>query len=183
MKHLSRILGLAIVSVLLLSTAAGVATAHAEEIDEPGPQQAAGRIDERLEACLEKLNEWYDIQDENLGKADNAIDRVEELLERAQEHGIDVSEIEAMMPALYAAVGRAEAAHSQAEQILRQHAGFDGSGKVVDRQEALDTCRSAREALSSGKDALLEARDIVQEIIEIAKALRQESLPSSGSLS
>jgi hypothetical protein len=173
------LLSLAIISSLVLTAFVNVGTAYADEGLDPEKGQAGDRIDDRLEAFLEKLNEWYAVQDENIGKANQAIARIEELLDKAADLGIDTSEIEALMPSLYAAVGRAEAAHANADEILSEHAGFNGGGKVKDRKQALETCRSAHEALKSAKDSLLEARDIVHEIIEIAKELRQNYAPST----
>ena len=175
------LVALALVSALVLSSFVVVGTAYADEGVQPESQAAADRIDERLEGLLEKLNEWYAVQDDNLGKANNAISRIEELLDKAEQHGIDTSAIEALMPDLYAAVGRAEAAHATAGAILDEHAGFNGGGKVKDRQEAIQTLRSAHESLESARSSLLEARDIVQQIIAIAKELRDKYVPAEPS--
>jgi hypothetical protein len=169
---------LALITGLLLLSFAGVSTAYADDGEQPEPQHPGDLIDERLEVILEKLNEWYAIQDENLGKANKAIDRVEELLAKAEDFGIDTSEIQALMPDLYAAVGRAGSAHTAAGETLNEHAGFNGGGKVKDRQQAIETLRSAHSSLESAKNSLLEARDIVQQIIEIAKELRDNYVPA-----
>ena len=164
---------------LLLTGFVAVSPVYADEGGDPNLEKHGEQIDERLEACYDKLNEWYDIQDANIGKANNAIQRVEELFDKAAELGIDTSAIQDLMPGLYAAVGQAEYSHEQADQILSEHAGFNGSGKVMDRQLAWETCKSARDALAEAKDSLLEARDIVQEIITIARELRQNYVPTS----
>jgi hypothetical protein len=178
-----RVLGIAVLSALVLSSFISVGTAYADEGEQPTPQKYGDQIDERLEALLEKLNEWYAVQDENIGKANNAIARIEELLEKAEQLGLDTSDIQVLMPNLYAAVGRAESAHAQAGEILDEHAGFNGGGKVKDRQEAVQTVRLAHASLESAKDSLLEARDIVQQIIEIAKELRDSYVPPEPSAS
>lgn len=172
-----------LVMTLLISGFVMVSPVYADEGTDPDTGKPGDRIDERLEACLEKLNEWYDIQDANIGRANKAIQRIETLITNASELGIDTSEIEARMPSLYAAVNQAEAYHARANEILSEHAGFNGGGKVKDRQQALETCKSARDALASARDALIEARDIVREIIEIAKDLRQNYIPSTDAVS
>jgi hypothetical protein len=176
-------LGTVMIAVLLLASFAGVGIAYADDGEQPDPGSPGDRIDERLETFLERLNEWHAIQDENLGKANNAIDRVEELLAKAEDLGIDTSEIQALMPDLYAAVGRAGSAHDSAGEILDEHAGFNGGGKVKDRQQAIETLRSAYDSLESAKNSLLEARDIVQQIIEIAKELRQNYIRADPAIS
>lgn len=171
----------ALVLTLLLTAMVSVNPAYADEGDEPPTERHGERIDERLEACLERLNEWYDIQDANIGRANGAIDRVESALAKADELGIDTSAIRALMPSLYAAVDEAEAYHARAEQILTEHAGYNGSGKVKDREQALETCRSGREALSSARDSLLRAREIVKEIIDLVRAMRGDYVrPDAG---
>jgi hypothetical protein len=173
----------AIVTALVLASFVSVGTAYADEGVDPAVEKHGGQLDERLETCFNKLNEWYQIQDGNLGKANTAVDRVEETLARAAELGIDTSAIEALMPGLYAAVAQAEAFHARANQILSEHTGYNGSGKVKDRQQALETCTSARDALASARGSLLEAREIVRQIIELAKDLRGSYVPPTDAAS
>ena len=167
----------AIITTLVLAGFASVSTAYADDGVDPNSEKRGGQLDERLENFYAKLSEWYEIQDGNIGKAHNAIQRVEEVLAKAAEKGIDTSSIEALMPGLYAAVDQAGAYHARAGQILSEHAGFNGGGKVKDRQQALETCKSARDALASARDSLLEAREIVREIIDLAKGLRENYTP------
>jgi hypothetical protein len=174
-----KLISAALLISLLLTGFAGITTAYADDGGDPAVEKRSGQIDERLESCLERLNEWYQIQDRNVGRANNAIARVEQLLAKAAEHGLDISQIEALMPSLYAAVADAEAYHARADQILSEHAGFNGSGKVKDHQEARETCKSARDALASARESLLRAREIVREIIEIARELRDSYVSST----
>jgi hypothetical protein len=173
----------ALVTALIMTTFVNVGTAFADEGDDPARDAYGEKIDERLEACFEKLNEWYEIQDGNIGKASNAINRIEEALTKAAELGIDTSAVDALMPGLYTSVDQAEAYHARAGQILSEHAGFNGSGKVKDRELALETCKSGRDALASARDSLLSARDIVREIIEIVKEWRKNYVPTSDTIS
>jgi hypothetical protein len=173
----------ALVTVLMMTAFVNVGIVYADEGDNPTREEREAKIDERLEACFEKLNEWYEIQDGNIGKANNAIGRIEEALAKAAELGIDTSAIEALMPGLYAAVDQAEAYHARAEQILSEHAGYNGSGKVKDRELALETCKSGRDALASARESLLSARDIVREIIELVKDLRKNYVPTNDTIS
>ena len=117
----------ALIVALMMTTFVGVGTAYADEGEEPEREKAGERIDERLEACFDKLNEWYEVQGGNIGKAHNAISRIEGGLAKAEELGIDTSAIQALMPSLYAAVDQAEAYHARAGEILSEHAGFNGS--------------------------------------------------------
>ncbi len=182
-KYWSTLVRAALIITVFLSVFVGVNPAFADDGDDPDKAKFGEKVDERLEACFEKLNEWYEIQDANVGKANNAISRIEEALAKAAELGIDTSAIEALMPDLYAAVDDAEAYHARAEQILSEHAGFNGGGKVKDRQLALETCKSGRDALASARDSLLNARDIVREIIELVREFRQQYVPQAETIS
>ena len=175
-----------LIATLLLVGFAGMGVAYADDGEEPGISDASPTIQRpvadytRLEEAFARLNEWYAIQDANVGKAYNAIARIEEVLARGEELGIDTSPIQALMPDLYAAVDRAAAAHTSASDILSSHAGFDSNGGVVDPQQALETCRAAHESLAAGRDSLLQARESVHEIIRIAQEWRDSSIPLAG---
>lgn len=165
-------LSAALVAVLVATAIVSVGPAFADEGVDPRVQARAAKIDERLEACFERQNEWYEFQEANITKAHNAIARIQDALARAAERGVDTSAMEAQLPGLYAAVDQAQVAHALADQILSEHAGFNGGGKVKDRQQALETCKSARDALASGRTSLQTARAIVGEIIQLVKELR-----------
>lgn len=182
-SHWTHIISAGIITALVLAGFTGVSTAYADDGIDPDTEKRSGQVDERLENFYAKLNEWYEIQDGNIGKANNAIQRVDAFLAKAGELGMDTSAIEALMPGVYAAVDQAEAFHARANELLSEHAGFNGGGKVKDRQLALETCKSARDALASARDSLREAREILREIIELAKDLRENYVPEAGVVS
>lgn len=177
------IISMALITGLMLTAFVSVGTAYADEGDDPNRARTGDWVDERLEACLERLNEWYEVQDANIGRARGAIARIEAALGKAAELGIDTSAIEALMPGLYEAVEQAEAFHARAGEILSEHAGFNGGGKVKDHELALETCRSGRDALASARDALLRARDIVHEIIDLVRDLRDNYVRPTDAIS
>ena len=146
----------------------GVASA-----DEGVPPGGEGGIDERLENCYARLQEWYEIQDNNIGRAQNLLDRIEELLVKADELGIDASEVEALLPSMIDALQQAEIAHAEADAILTEHAGFNESGKVTDREAALETCRSAHSALGEARDSLLQLREIAKAVRDLIREWRE----------
>jgi hypothetical protein len=187
-KTSRKVCRISIISATLMVTFAlasfvGVDLAYADEGDNPARETHGDQLDERLEACLDRLNEWYEVQDANIGRAKSAIERIEDALARATEYGLDTSAIEALMPDLYAAVDQAEAYHARAEQILSEHAGYNGGGKVKDREQALETCKSGREALGSARDSLLRAREIVREIMFLVKDMRENYVRPAGMIS
>ena len=105
-----------VIIAVALSAFVPVGVAFADE----GAPGGKGGIDERLENCYEKLQEWYGIQDNNIGRAQNLLDRIEELLVKADELGIDASEVEALLPSMIDALQQAEVAHAEADAILKR---------------------------------------------------------------
>lgn len=123
-------------------------------------------IDERLEQCYSTAQDWYDIQDGNLGLAADVLDQVAEIIEQLQEHGFNTSQLEALLNQANALLPVAQADHNQAADVINAHAGFEG-GQVVDRQAAWETCRSAAQALDGARRTLLDLRSLGLEMRQI----------------
>jgi hypothetical protein len=153
--------------------------AFAEDGTPPPPH--GERLDQQLETCLERLGEWRGVQETNLGRAAEAIDRIEEVLEKAEGLGIDVSEGKALLAEMVSLLATANQHHDQAAAILDAHSGYDGDGSVVDREQAGDTCRTGRDALANGRDALLDLRGLGRELRQLAREWRQGLLQAPAS--
>lgn len=157
--------GLAFAGLALLP----VTAAHADEDDPPPGGQGQSRAPGQ---CLTRLQEWYGIQDGNLGRAADGLARVQTIIDKASEHGLDPSELEAALAEAQSRYATAQEQHANAARILEAHAGFGDDGSVVDRQAARQTCESARSALESARDALIQIRDIGREIRTIVQDWR-----------
>lgn len=170
----------AVVLIALLATLviAGVPFRPASAEAGTPPPPSGERLDAQLEGCLDRLGEWRGVQENNLERAAEAIDRIEEILEKAEGLGIDVSEGKALLAEMGSLLATANQHHDQAAAILDAHQGYDGGGSVVDREQAGDTCRSGRDALANGRDALLDLRGLVRDLRQLVREWRQ-SLPQA----
>ena len=157
-----------VIAALAISAFVPLSVAYADD-EPPGD---GSRLDGRLEKCYAKLQEWYGVQDNNIGRSKNLLNRIEELLVKADELGIDASEVEALLPSMIDALQQAEIAHAEADAILTEHAGFDGNGKVEDRESAIETCRSAHSALSEARESLLQLREIAKAVLDLVREWR-----------
>jgi len=98
--------------------------------------------DERLAEIWAKEVALFEKQGQFLDNADNIIAKVEDLIARLQEQGIDTSTVEAALAAFEDAVRAAKPVHAQANGIVNSHKGFDDNGQVVDREEAIESIRA-----------------------------------------
>jgi len=166
----------ALVAVGMLA-ALPLGAASAEEGTPPPPN--GERLDQQLEVCLDRLGEWRGVQENNLERATEAIDRIEQILEKADELGIDVSEGKALLAEMASQLATAEQHHDRAAAILDAHTGYAADGSVEDRERAGDTCRTGRDALANGRDALLDLRGHVRDLRQLVRDWRK-SLPQAS---
>jgi hypothetical protein len=157
----------AAVLVMALGVALPAAPAFAEDGTPPPP--GGERAEEQLERCLERLEDWHAVQGQNLDRAAQAIERIEQALEKAESRGMDVREGEALLAEMVSLLAKAENHHDEAGEILEVHAGYAGDGSVVDLEQAGDTCRMGRDAQANARDALLDMRQTGRELFKLAR--------------
>jgi hypothetical protein len=114
-----------------------------------------------LEKALEREKNWLSRQGDNLARAEAGAGKLEELIETAKANGVDTSDLEAALSKFRSQMARAEHPHDEAAAILGAHAGFNGGGKVTDAAQALETVKSADNALRDAAQVMLGAtRDL-----------------------
>lgn len=125
------------------------------------PAQAAAETEEgsypRLEELLRREKYALERQGERLAHTEDVIARTQALIEKAQEKGLDTSDLEAALDTYQERLPAVQEHHDQAASILTNPAGFDADGKVTDRKEALKTLRAAGEALRRAHLKITEA--------------------------
>jgi hypothetical protein len=125
------------------------------------PAQAAAETENggypRLEELLRRENYALERQGERLAHTEQVIAKTQALIEKAQEKGLDTSDLEDALATYQERLPAVQAYHDQAASILANPAGFDTDGKVTDRQEAFKTLRSAGEALRRAHLKITEA--------------------------
>ena len=106
--------------------------------------------DERLEQIWAKQLHAY----EKIGKTEDAIGKLQGLIDRLEEHGKDASEVQAALDAFADAVEDAKPIYESGQAIIDSHAGFDADGKVTDSEQAKETVRAMGEKMKEIKDAM-----------------------------
>ncbi len=138
----------------------------------------------RLEYAWARLVRGYEFQGNLLDKGEAFAERVQTLIDRANERGLDTSAVQAALDAFEAALKDAHQSHQQANGIVQAHKGFDKDGKVVDREKAVESVKELGQALRefngimSGPFKAL--REAIREFFENNRPARPERQPREG---
>jgi DNA repair exonuclease SbcCD ATPase subunit len=146
--------GLAAVALAAAFALLPASTVYADEGTPPAPD---GKRAERLEKALQREQEWLDIQQNNLDRANELAEKVQARIDELKAEGKDTSALEAALATYRAEIADALASHNTAAGILSAHTGFDENGHVTDPEQARQTVLDARESLQDARLALRNA--------------------------
>jgi hypothetical protein len=152
--------------------------ARAAGSDDPATPPAGQRENEKLENAWSRVQHGYQRQGDLLGKADGLIAKVQSLIDKANSKGWDTSAVQSALDAFKSAVQNAAGVHAGGSAIIASHAGFDASGKVVDRTQAMQTVQSLRQVLKDTRSAMNGTGKALREAI---KAFRAAHRPAPAS--
>jgi hypothetical protein len=148
LNAINKLLFAATTLILAFTLLAPAQIAFAQEED---PPQGAARHEPwkaRLSRIYQRELNLLEKQAERLDNTANVVAKVEAMIERAREKGLDVSGLEAALAAYQSTVAEARVAHDEAAETLRTHTGFDDDGKVTNVEEAVRTVNQARKTLT-----------------------------------
>jgi hypothetical protein len=150
---------LGLVTALAMASLSIVRVSAAGSHD-PDKPPMGGLTNDRLEKIWARQLRAY----EKFGKAEDFVQKVQGLIDRANENGKDVSAVQAALDAFEDAIKDTKPIHASANGIVNSHQGFDSSGKVTDPEKAKETVRQMgiklkeiREAMGGTGKALREA--------------------------
>lgn len=151
--------GLAVCALMVGSAwLAPAASALAATSTPPAQNQA---VDQRLEKAFQAEQAWLAKQSDNLTKANGAVAKVQAGIDKQKALGLDTSAVEAALSTYQTQIATAQLSHDTAADILKGHAGFDGSGNVTDADLARQTVINARQSLNDAHRILTQAaRDL-----------------------
>ena len=137
---------------------APASSASAATSTPPAQNQA---VDQRLEKAFQAEQAWLAKQTDNLAKANGAVAKAQAWIDKQKAQGLDTSAVEAALSTYQTQIATAELSHDTAAGIVNSHAGFDGSGKVTDADQARQTVVNARQSLNDARRILTQAvRDL-----------------------
>lgn len=143
--------------VALALFALPVTNAYASGLSDPAdPANRARLSDTHLERLWARMGRIYERQGHRLQRADVIIERVQNLIDRLEESGKDVTALQAALDAFEEAIKDAHPIYESAKGILNSHQGFDAEGKVTDREKAVETIRELGEKLKKVREIVGE---------------------------
>lgn len=156
-----------IAGIGLAALPAGTALA-APALDEGNPPQEQVS-NERLAEIWAREVALYERIGTMLDNADRIAAKVQELITRANERGIDTSAVQAALEAFVAAVQDARPIYQSANGIVQSHQGFDANGQVTDRAQAIETIRELSARLREVRTALGGTGQALREAIRATR--------------
>jgi hypothetical protein len=155
----------ALIATLGMAAMPFVSASAAGAYDPTPPPQ--GQIsNERLERAWARQLRIY----ERMGQADEFVERVQQLIDRAEEKGKDASAVQAALDAFEVALQEAQPIYESANDIIHSHQGFDENGKVTDPEQAQETVQAMRQKFEEIKNVMNGTRKALHEAI---KAFRE----------
>ncbi len=119
----------------------------AAQADPTRTPKAGQQANQELAFTLQREQNWLGRQQLHLNQADQISTKAQNLIQKAQSKGIDVTDLNNALAAFNKQIAAAKTYHDQAASILSAKKGFDSNGKVTDPQAAHQTVLDARNAL------------------------------------
>lgn len=171
-KYLCKTISIIALAALLLAAVAFLPTRSVSAATETlADENTSGWVNLRLERRFRTLVRIVENMQDRQERTPEFIAQVNEWIAKAQEKGIDTTEVEAALSAFETAVTNAQPHIDTAEQILSTHAGFNTNGKVIDRQAAIQTLKDAGDQIHEARYIL---RDAANELIHSLRQLRKQ---------
>ncbi len=146
---------------LAVALAAGLALVPAYAASSAVTGPAAGTppptLNQALTNIYQREQTWLSIQSNTLTDANTIAVNAQNWINTLKGQGKDTTALSTALAAFNAQVAAAQTTHDTASNILSGHAGFDSSGQVIDRGQAITTLRTAFQSLQSAHLTLLSA--------------------------
>ena len=143
------------------------------------PPQVRLQRDERLEKIFAREKVIYERQSQRLDRADQIMDKVQTLIDAANEKGYDTTAVQSALDAFEAAVKQARPVHQRGQGIIASHKGFDENGKLTNQEQAIETVRSLGENLRQVRRIVFEpAKNLHAAICAFREANRPVQTPT-----
>ena len=133
------------------------------------------RVFARQTRIIKRIGKVYD-------RADEGFPRIQHLIEKAGENGLDVTEAQAAFDAFKSALTTARPYYDQAKSLADAHNGFDADGKVTDPTAARETLKGIHDALSQTREAMNGTMKALREALrDLRQALPKPTSTGSSS--
>ncbi|NWG07309.1 MAG: hypothetical protein HXY35_11570 [Chloroflexi bacterium] len=170
MKNLFKKTMLLALAAALMVASLPFVSVSAAGADDPTPPPQGEVTDERLERVWARQQRLYERLGKGFDHADEFTERIQSLIDRAEENGKDASAVQSALDAFEAAIEEAQPIYESGKDIVNSHQGFDENGKVTDLELAKETVQAMHEKMEEIKTAMNGTGKALREAI---KAFRQ----------
>jgi len=170
----------ALVAALGLAAMPFVSAYAAGENDPTPPPPAIGQIRiQRLERVWARQLRIY----KRMGRTDELITKVQELIDRAKANGKDVSAVQAALDGFKEAAKDAQPIYESIQGIVNSHQGFDSNGRVTDPEKAKETVQAMHDKFKEIRDAMNGTGKALRQAIQAFRQAnpRPQSTPTPAS--
>jgi ribosomal protein L17 len=114
---------------------------------------------------------WLNVQQTNLGKANDLVAVVQNLITQANNQSINTTALAGALADYQAQLSVAQTFHDSASAVLSAHNGFDAGGNVIDPVAATATVQAATSDLQNAhKDLVAAMQYFIEAVKSFAKA-------------
>lgn len=152
-----------ILSAVLLASMAfnlipvGSVLANAPADDTTPPPSAPQGEKKPLDQAFKLEQKAHEHQEEMITKAVKGSSKLSELIARAKASGKDTASLEKALAAFNTQIGEIRLECDKTGKLIKEHAGFDADGKVIDRDQATKTVEAIHKGNQNVRKALTAA--------------------------
>lgn len=160
-------------------------TTFAAGLNGPTPPPAAGSqvdpaiVKARLEIVFSRQQTKVLVMGQAVENIDMLSAKVQKLLDKAKEKGLDVSAVQAAFTAYKASILKGKPLYEQAKEIVSKRTGFDAAGKVTDIEQAKATVKSLSDVIKQHRDVVGDAFKSLREAIKAFREANPRQAPKS----
>lgn len=143
--------------LLAAGLVAGLALLPAYAAGSPDTGTPPGPLNTALSNLYQREQNWLGVQSNTLTDANTIAVNMQNWINTLKSQGKDTAALEAALAAFNGQIATAQSAHDTASGVLSAHAGFDGSGQVTERAQAVTTLRQAYQSLQQAHLTLVSA--------------------------
>lgn len=126
--------------------------------DDTTPPQSTPQGEKKpLDQVFQAEQKAHEHQGELLTKAATASSKISELIARAKSKGKDTTALEKALADFNTKIGEIRLTYDQTGKLIKEHQGFDATGKVTDREQALKTVEAVHKGNQDVRQSLAEA--------------------------
>lgn len=172
---LSRIIA-GVLTITLIFAGLPLSSAHAAGLTATPTPPAESSADRatlralRLERIFARQSRVVERAGNLYKQADLGFPKIQKRIDKAKEHGLDVTAVQSAFDAFKKALAEARPLYDKAKGLVDTHNGFDATGKVTDLTAARETVKSIHENGAQFKEAMNGTYKALKQAV---KALRQ----------